>query len=286
MKKFLKAYYPMIISVLFIIIYGFLFGCILGNPAILNEESLFLWILIVVLVLVIAIWAEIIGFIIHVAKNKKLKNPVLWGFMVYLFNIFVIPYYNLKYVGNEKKDKDKNIKVPIIIFSILMVLGFVGGICFANVVSKDYVVDPVYVVSDNKEVQFEFYGNYVERSVGEYELYVSDYYRGINVGVFVYNEDDKLTAKDILDDRNTWIYSSREKVSVMDEYIIEKEDRTITSIAYRGEKDGEAFVYNFSIIEFEDSDYLVNVLEVCFEEDYNDYRAEFKTILESAKLLV
>lgn len=277
MIKFIKAYYPMFISILFIFIYGFFAGVIFTDAAGLENGPFLIGFLILVICLVIAIWAEIIGFIVHVARRKHVKNPVLWAFIIYFFNIFIIPYYNLKYVIKEKK-----VTLAMITFGILMGLGFgigiIGGGCVSSSGEK-----VLYVVSDNGEVQFEFQGNYVERKVGEYEMYASNYRKAINVGAFVYTKSDRVLAEDVQLYRESWLYNARENVKLIDNYSLEDEDKLIYSRSFSGSIDGDEFVYQISTIEFKSSGYIVNVIEVAFLEDYEKYKEEFRNILINVK---
>lgn len=113
--SFIKKYYPMITSILFIGIYCLLIAdAALENSFLVGNNFPTIWfIFILALLLFIAIWAEIIGFMIHAAKN----NNVIWALWIYIFNIFVMPYYNLKYVV-----KEENVTKQTLFFSILLIL--------------------------------------------------------------------------------------------------------------------------------------------------------------------
>ena len=73
-------------------------------------------------ILVIALWAEIIGFIIHAVKSD-IKDKILWALLIYFLNLFVIPYYNVKYIV-----KENNVKKYTIIYIVLMIIGIISGI--------------------------------------------------------------------------------------------------------------------------------------------------------------
>ena len=111
--SFIKKYYPMIIAIVFVSTYSLIFGAMLID----NFDDSNAIILVPFFLSIVGIWAEVIGFIIHASKNKELKNNVLWAFLIYFFNIFIIPYYNLKYVVKEKK-----ITAKMIVFIILLFL--------------------------------------------------------------------------------------------------------------------------------------------------------------------
>ena len=110
---FIKKYYPMIISIVFVSTCSLTVGAILID----NFDESNAIILVPLFLSIVGILVEIIGFIIHVTKNKGLKNNVLWAFLIYFFNIFIIPYYHLKYIVKEKKIISK-----MIVFIILLLL--------------------------------------------------------------------------------------------------------------------------------------------------------------------
>lgn len=272
MKRIIKLYYPMFFSVLLSFILGFVFKGTLVNFN--NYSDKIMWIFVgLTLFMVIAIWVEIIGFIIHAAKNKSLDNRVGWSFLIYFFNIFIIPYYNLKYVVKETKIKSK-----MIIFSLLLIVSFMAGFLLVNKANES-----IYITSDNGHIQFEFNGNFIEREVGEYDIYASDFTRGINVGAFIYTENDPETVIELQQLREDWIYSARENVRKIDEYEETFDGKTIISKIYSGKNDNETFIYHISTVEFKKEKHIVNVLEIAFAEDYDSLKEELKEILRNIK---
>lgn len=278
---YIKKYYPMVISLVFVAIYSVILGAAFTNNLYIMENNSFTMVIILILVilLVCGIWAEIIGFIIHAAKNKKLKNNVLWAFMIYFLHIFIIPYYNLKYVTKEKK-----VTTKIIIFAILMILTAIGGVAFSTTyrVGSNNSSKVLYVHSAEHDIEVEFRGNYVERNLGEYDLYASDYSRGINVGVFIYDKET-VTADYIQTDRVNMMKRIRNKFYKKTGFTTETADKTIVSEVFYGEHQKEGFIYQISTIEFKSSDYIVSVIQICFDEDYESTKNEFKEILLNIK---
>lgn len=101
--NFIKKYYPMAISIIYIVFSGYIIGASINeNFYVINEPFIISLYMIFFLIMTIALPLEIIIFMIHLAKNKELNNRGLWLFMIYVFNVFIIPYYNLKYVVKEK----------------------------------------------------------------------------------------------------------------------------------------------------------------------------------------
>lgn len=280
---FIRKYYPAVVSVVFLAIYGFLFGTIFSqNSYILESDSPIMYVfLVVVLLLVIIIWAEIIGFIVHAAKNKKLKkNNVLWCILIYFLNIFIIPYYNLKHVWNVKK-----VKVPMIIIGVLFAASFAIGAAIPFMISGgEQNTRKTYVTDEDRDVEFVFYGNYISREVGAYDIYASDYHRGINVGAFVY-EDDEIDPSIVQKTQVNWLKTNRLNTSTIETFKIELDDRSVACEAIYGEIDGDSYIYLISTIDFKYDDNIVNVLQVAYEDDYPEYKEEFKQILVDAKTL-
>lgn len=278
--NYIKKYYPMVISIIFVAIYSVLLGAIFTNNTYIleNESPLMLFLVILVILVVCGIWAEIIGFIIHAAKNKKLKNNVLWAFLIYFFHIYIIPYYNLKYVIKEKK-----LATKMIIFGLLMIITTIVGITFSGMYknNQDSSRNLLYIHDDKLTVQLLFKGNYTERNLGDYDLYASDYSRGINVGAFIYDKET-VTAESIQRDRVNMMKAIRDNFYKKTSFTTETNDKIILSEVYRGEYQKESFIYQISTIEFKNSDYIVSIIQVCFYEDYEELKEEFKEILLNA----
>lgn len=272
----LKTYIPMFMSVLFFLVYFLLIGAVFkGNELNPNLNSYF----IVGIVIIIAFLIEWICFLVHAAKNKKLENQALWIVLIYLFNVFIVPYYNFKYVV-----KVKNIKMHIAIYIILSVVAAIIGLSIPNSIEEEY--QAIYIRSQNNEIEFTFYGNYEERNMGEYDLYASDFGRQINVGAFIYNkEEEEITSESILEFRDEWIRNAREDVELKDTYTKKTDDKTITSNIYYGKQDNDEFIYQISTISFNNSNYIINTFQIVFNNDYAKYKDELNKILIDIKIV-
>lgn len=281
--KYIKKYYPMVISIIFVTIYSFLLTAAFTNNIniINNNLNLMIVLMIITFLTVIGIWIEIIFFMIHAAKNKELKNRVLWAIMIYFFHIFIIPYYNLKYVIKEKK-----VSLQMVLFVILLILSIFEGIDLSTRYKRNTEnnVNILYIDNYDRDVQFSFSGDYVKRNLGEYDIYASDYTRGINVGAFVYNKEE-FTSIEVQNTKTNWIQNARNNVYRITTYSVELDDRSIVSETFYGESNNEGFAYQISTVEFKNTDDLVNVIQVCFYEDYETYKEEFKKILIDIKTI-
>lgn len=119
--NFIKKYYPMLISILFHFICSlYISTTFSGNDYLFSDSPVTNLLAILFLLLYVVIFVEMIGFIIHAAKN----NNGMWGLWIYLFNVLIIPYYNLKYVIKEEKINNKMIVyVFLLIYSMIIGVG-------------------------------------------------------------------------------------------------------------------------------------------------------------------
>lgn len=274
-KRLIKLYYPMVISILFVCFITFVFIVNLNGVAFDG----IIWILLIgCLLFVVGIWAEIIGYMIHAVKNKNLKNKVLWVILIYYLYIFVIPYYHLKYVS-----KVERVMKEMIIFGVLIVCSLMVGICCANKYVSKVDDKIIYIMNDSKSVQFQFKGSYIKRKVGEYDIYASDKKRGINVGAFVYDEDNNLSYEEIHNNRVEWLYSARNNVSRVNSYQKIVNDKEIISEAFYGESQQVKFIYTLTSFEFIGAGKIVDVIQICYLEDYDNLKDELREIVLSAK---
>ncbi len=111
MKSFINKYWTHILNILF-----FLFFIVL----MIYAEQLKVLGVIIMLIFIILIFVEMIYHIVIAAQDKEDKNNILHAIFCYLFNIFYIPCYRLKYVV-----KDKNYKIKNIIYLISSILLYI-----------------------------------------------------------------------------------------------------------------------------------------------------------------
>lgn len=270
MKKFVKSYYTFIVGMLFFFVIGALFSCVMINEELMTEPFFFGVLIILIILAVIGTWVEIVGFIIHAANNKSLNNKGLWCFMIYLFNFFLVPYYNLKYVIKEEKINSK-----MTIYGFLLVVSIVVGVLFTYIqVPKESVL---YLTSSDENVQITLKGNYYKKDVGTYDLYAADDYRDLIFGVFIYDKnEDNASIKSIHEYTTNWLIGARKNVKLLDSYEDEFDNLNIITKDYYGELKGEKFVYSISTIDVDDSKEVISVLQVVFENDYDRYKSVLK----------
>ena len=121
--KLAKTYLPMVISILIFMSYTMIFTFVFTSKVEYFEEYMygpfFMSLLIIFMI-------EFIYFFIHSIRNKEIKNQGLWVFLVYQFNVFVIPYYNFKYRVNIE-----NVKEETIIYIILSIISIISSFLLA-----------------------------------------------------------------------------------------------------------------------------------------------------------
>lgn len=267
MKKFLKYYHPMIFLVLLSFVIGFLLKHFVTE--FFNQSNQILSVVAVLtLFVIIAIWAEIIGFIIHACKNKTLNNRIGWAFLIYFFYAFTIPYYNLKYVVKETKVKSKMIG-----FILLLICSFIVGFVGFNNGKTIYIT--------KNHIQFKFTGAFDEREVGDYDIYVSEY--SLDIGAFIHENYDSDSVEYLHQSRETWLKSGCVNVQKIDEYEEVIDDKTIISKIYSGVVEDQVYIYHVSTVELKKQKYLIDFLAIVDEIYYDIYKEDIKEILRNIK---
>lgn len=278
MKKFIKLYWPMMISISFLIIYGIMIGTVFYSETIFENDVFGIIMVILTLLFVIAIYGEMIYFIIKACKNKDLKHKGLWCVGLYLFHIALFPYFNLKYVCGEKKVKSK-----MFLFVFLVFISLLVGFYIPVLADNGYKDRTISIVEDG--VKIKFTSGFKEIDVGEFDFYVKDRRRQINFGGFVYDEDDNDTANDVMVARDHWIKTTRGTVTILDTITEETDDSIINTNIYIGTNDGIKNMYYISTVEFKNSNCFVNVISTYLHDDYLDYKDELLLILKNMEYI-
>lgn len=273
MKKLIKSYYPMFFSISYMFLLSFLMKGQTNNFIALKDGLLML---IFTLLIVGGLFAQMIGFIVHAARNNDLKNKVLWAFGIYFLNIFIMPYYNLKHVMKEKK-----VALEMVIFTLLMVASIIFGIDLASKPLSDKTV----VSNQEYGIQMEFLGTYKENELEDYDLYANDYERDISIGAYVYTSLDDISTEEIHNSSFENIKDSANNVKEIRNYDSATEEKIISSKTYIGEMDGYEFIWNISTVEFTEYDRIVNVVAATHSSLDETIEEEFKNVVESVKYI-
>ena len=274
MIKYFKLYFPIFLLTLFYIVFGILLGSIpyMETSSINSLDCLYICCIIVTILFLI----EWVCFIVHAARNKELNNNVFWAMMIYFFNIFVMAYYDFKYVIKVKK-----VNVCVFVYTIITIISFLVG----YFIPKNVIVPSNMILySDDENISIVVNGYYEKRDdVGQYDLYVSDYIRNINMGVFIYNEEDDTSLFQIMIDREDWINSARENAKMIDSFSINSRDKSIESVTYLASLDNKDYVYHISAVEFMKTGDIINTIIITLDDNYDKYKDEFRKIVMDIK---
>lgn len=291
MKNFVKKYWTHAISLLFFITIIVYYAIIESK----NEGFLPLLRggLIVEFVLVIAIWVEIIYFIIQAIKHKEIPNRSVKAVMIYFLNLFYIPCFYLKYIYKDEKYKVKNI--VYLVCSIGLFIIFSCSIYrFASnnmeVYKNDRMIDEAinisqsnYISSDGK-IEVRVPRSYKKTIVGEYDMYFEGTYS--NTGLFIYVNEDS-TAKEILEYQENYLKGTRTDFKVKNTNSKNLDGKKIEShICEAYDKDNNKNVYMLSTITFNhNKNYIVYVIQVVLKEQYSLIENELQKNIENINLL-
>jgi hypothetical protein len=148
----------------------------------------------------------------------------------------------------------------------------------------------VTFVSNYAPIEFSFpQGWYVNTDENPYDLQCFSQAQDMNTGVFVYRKLDLVAADstpldtywDVINDLGTK-RTNFEEFEKLEKH--ETEDKTVTTVTYKGEREGESYCYRFSLIEFrEDDSKFAVLLQVALPEEWNNSKPVLEAITLSAK---
>lgn len=244
----------------------------------------------------------IIYFIRYIIKNN-INNKVLWIILILVFNVFIIPYFYMRYI-----EKDENIIFDTILYALplfIYVIAFGLGLFVYNDLNNQRIeklkeieaTKNYYITKDNKTT-FTFGYGYKEDEVGEYDLYVINRDKSIVFSAFTYNiiDYEQRTVDDYLnkgindikvDKKNFLEYSKKEE--------IKGNNYLITTVSYQGQAEVKtknkvttsSCIYKLSVITFyTEPNYLVYVIEVVPKAYYDEYESELIDILKSVTIKI
>ena len=253
MKKFFRKYWAHIINIMFFI--SFMIGFILLFNSKISEKFGMLFVIITLLYVGI-IWFEIIWHIVVAAKDKNDNNHVLHAVLCYLFSLFYIPCYRLKYVVKDEKYKVKNIIylvtsiiLFIVMYVVIFIAAFINGYNNNKANSYDYNSNkndsiyeklPTIHYLDNGKATIFLPNGYRTDDTTNYDFYAIDGNKVL--GIFIY-DNYEATSDELLANSAKNIMSFREEMTLLDNYDYEVNAKTIKSNVYQGKYDGIKFVY-------------------------------------------
>ncbi len=256
--------------------------------------------LLIMIIIAITDVVLVIYFIRYIIKNN-INKKVLWIILILLFNVFIIPYFYMKYVEKEESILFNTMLYIIPMLLYLVVFGY-GTYVYTDLYNQKKEEEKIieatknYYSTRDTKTTFTFGYGYKQKDVGEYDLYVINTDKSIVFSAFTYNTIDyeQKTVDEFLNKgiedlkvgKKNFIEFSKKKEIKGDNYLI-------TTVSYEGEAEVKTknkvstsdCIYKLSVISFDsDPGYLVYVIEVVTKANYNDYKTELLDILKSVSV--
>lgn len=259
---------------------------------------------------IIFVCAVLLGFletvycIIHVRDNKKIHSntKLYWYIILFVLNIFIVPYYYYRYILKDKNLKNKTIIYTLIVllFSVLSIYTTNKSINIYEKVKEDKILKKLeekrrkekirntFLAKDNKfEMSFKL--GQKKQEVSEYDLYVKDSKKNIVTGAFIYDTSgfQEKTLDAVLNKQIEYIKSSKKNITVYKEKKTRKVDnKTILSTELKGKDDNSSeCIYKLSTVSFEGNDKnIIYIIQVVIKNGRKDYIKEIDEIVDSVKL--
>ena len=172
-----------------------------------------------------------------------------------------------------------SISMLFLISAFLFCLGLLIVVFSSNSLNSNPLV-----INYNDSFVFTFPSLYKETEVSEYDIYVKDKVRGINLGVFVYDVGDITSADYILKERDSWIKSSREDVVAYYPYVKDLGDKIVKGNTYLASKDGVRNRYYIFTVTYKETNIMFNCIMIHLY-DGNDYTEELLDIITNVEYI-
>lgn len=289
MKNFLKKYWPHAINTMLLACYIEIFSIlnICYNNEGLKPPKIYYILLLTAILLAIGVWAEIIYFIIKVAKGKELNNKALHILGIWFLNIFYIPCLNMKHICKDNKYKKKNIiylVVSILLYCTMTGIIFRYEVTRYNDSRKSIIREATMELYESDDGKINIYvpRDYGRTSVGEYDLYFSN--EESNIGIFLYN-DEADSDLQVMNTQEKWLMQKRKNCKLISMNSRKITDKNIVTKSYEAEEDGIKYTYCLSTITFDRNEkYIVYIIQICQKSNYESYKQEYEEIINSIVL--
>ena len=251
--------------------------------------------LFLVVILSVIIFIEFI-YLLYKLYNleKNIFFKIIWTLLLIVFNILIFPFFYSKYVAN----RSKNLFIYIVL--LIPMLFFISTFAVGEVIYFDKVnqkeqkkikIENERIDYNTKDdaVSFTFRHGYEKKEIGEYDLYVINEEKNIVFTAFTYDtfyyeqkSKDDFIEKGIKDvsigKENFDIYKEKENIDL--------DNISITTVSYKGKTSTSSeCIYKISAITYNSkANYIVYVVEVITEANYDKYSDELLEILKSSKI--
>ena len=252
--------------------------------------------LLILIFLALFILYQIYYYIRYIVKSD-MRHKVLWIILIILLNIFIFPYFNAVKINGEKKSIFNFFYIiPLLLYVFIFLYGYMVYTDLNNEklaeIKRIEEERNTYTTKDG-HVSFTFRHGYVQKEVGEYDLYVINEDKPLVFSVFTYNTIDYVqkSPTDYLNKGVEDIKANKKDFKLLEDLKeIKKEGYTVNQVKYEAESEIQTSkkiqtakcVYILSTITYDSNpDYIIYVIEVIPKAVYADASKDAKEILDS-----
>ena len=252
--------------------------------------------LLILIFLALFILYQIYYYIRYIVKSD-MRHKVLWIILIIILNIFIFPYFNSVKINGEKKSIFNFFYIiPLLLYIFIFVYGYMVYTDLNNAklaeIKRIEEERNIYTTKDG-HVSFTFRHGYVQKEVGEYDLYVINDDKPLVFSVFTYNTIDYVqkSPTDYLNKGVEDIKANKKDFKLLEDLKeIKKEGYTVNQVKYEAESEIQTSkkiqtakcVYILSTITYDSNpDYIIYVIEVIPKAVYADVGKDAKEILDS-----
>lgn len=252
--------------------------------------------LLILILLVLFIFFEFYYYIKYIIKSD-MKHKFIWILLIILLNIFMFPYFNSVKINNEKKSIFNFIYIiPLLLYCFIFVYGYKVYTDLNNerLAEIKRIEDErnTYTTKDG-HTSFTFRHGYVQKEVGEYDLYVINEEKPLVFSVFTYNTIDyeQKAPTDYLNKGVEDIKANKKDFKLFEDLKeTKKEGYTLNQVKYEAESEIQTSnkiqtakcIYILSTITYDaNPDYIIYVIEVIPKAVYTDVVKDASEILDS-----
>lgn len=252
--------------------------------------------LLILILLGLFILFEFYYYIKYIIKSD-MKHKILWIILIIIFNIFIFPYFNSVKIYGEKKSIFNFIYlIPLLLYCFIFVYGYKVYTDLNNerLAEIKRIEDErnTFTTKDG-HTSFTFRHGYVQKEVGEYDLYVINEEKPLVFSVFTYNTIDyeQKAPTDYLNKGVEDIKANKKEFKLYDDLKeIKKDGYTINQVKYEAESEIQTSnkiqtakcIYTLSTITYDTNpEYIIYVIEVIPKAVYSDVEKDALEILDT-----
>ena len=208
MLKLIKKYFLNIFNLSFLLYLIFIFIILFNNP------DYGIYFIIIEILFVIGIFIEIIYYIVHAIKHKEINNNYLLAVLIYLFNIFYIPCYRMKYIIKDKNHK--KINIIYIITSILLYVLILATIVLLSIgSSSDKGLKYTKYITEDNFIRIKLPNDFQRQDPANFDYFFQN--EDTSIGIFIYDHTG-YTDKELLTFQINDMKTKRENMTKIDSY--------------------------------------------------------------------